>query len=79
MTHTPHEFSADFPEFAVKISELKQSDPEFVELYDEYHRVNRAVHRAETSVEPVGEVAETDLRKQRGQLKDQLYQIVSAA
>jgi len=73
MTHTPHEFHEEFPEHADRISELKQSDRHFAKLYDEYHHVNRAVHRAETNVEPIAGSAETDLRKRRAILKDELY------
>ena len=63
MSHTPHELAAEFPEFAQKISDLKQSDAHFAKLFEEYHEVNRAVHRAETNVEPVEELAEVEMRK----------------
>lgn len=73
MSHTPHELAADFPEHAERIHELKTHDPHFARLHDEYHEVNRAVHRAETHVDALSEEAETDLRKRRGALKDELY------
>jgi uncharacterized protein YdcH (DUF465 family) len=73
MSHTPHELVEDFPEHADRISELKRSDTHFARLVDDYHEVNRAVHRAETNVEPVSELAETELRKRRAALKDQIY------
>ena len=43
--------------------ELKTGDAHFARLADEYHALNRAVHRAETNVEPISPVAETDMRK----------------
>ena len=73
MTHTPHELAEDFPEHAARISQLKQSDAHFARLVDDYHAVNRAVHRAETNVEPLDDTAETELRKRRSQLKDEIY------
>lgn len=73
MTHTPHELTADFPDKAEKISQLKQSDAHFAKLADEYHDLNRAVHRAETNVEPMEQLAEADLRKRRAALKDQIW------
>lgn len=73
MSHTPHELVADFPDKADQISKLKQSDAHFAKLADEYHEVNRAVHRAETNVEPLEQLAETDLRKRRSVLKDEIW------
>ncbi|GHG91100.1 YdcH family protein [Pseudodonghicola xiamenensis] len=78
MTHTPHELNEEFPEQVEKIAELKKSDPHFAKLVDEYHEVNRAVHRAETNVEPVEELTEVDLRKQRAALKDEIWGLISA-
>ena len=40
--------------------------------------VVRAVHRAETDIEPMEDVALVDLRKQRAALKDAVYRIVTA-
>ena len=78
MSHTPHELAEEFPEYAAKIADLKQSDTHFARLADEYHEINRAVHRAETNVEPVEELAEVDMRKKRGALKDEIYRLLSA-
>lgn len=78
MSHTPHELVADFPEKADLISELKQSNAHFARLADEYHEINRSVHRAETNVEPISPDAETDLRKRRAALKDELWSLLSA-
>lgn len=78
MTNTPHELAADFPEHADRIHALKASDPHFARLMEEYHEVNREVHRAETQVEPVSEAAEAALRKRRATLKDELYRMIRA-
>ena len=79
MTHTPHELHEEFPEFAEKMTALKGSDAHFARLFDEYHEVNRAVHRAETLVEPTDQFHEEELRKRRAALKDQLYRMLTAA
>lgn len=79
MSHTPHELHEEFPEKAETISALKQSDAHFAKLADEYHDVNRAVHRAETNVEPISAQAETELRKKRAALKDQIWGMLAAA
>lgn len=78
MTHTPHELAADFPEYEARIHELKASDPHFARLMEEYHQVNREVHRAETLVEPIAEEAELALRRKRAALKDDLYRMMRA-
>ncbi len=79
MSHTSHELAKDFPEHAERISELKQSDGHSSRLFDEYHEINRSVHRAETNVEPLDDLVEVEMRKKRGALKDELYQILTAA
>lgn len=72
MVHTPHELAEEFPEHHDKIHNLKMSDPHFARLADEYHHLNRAVHRAETGTEPVADHTETDMRKRRMALKDEI-------
>lgn len=79
MANTPHELAAEFPDKSGAISVLKQSDAHFARLADEYHEVNRAVHRAETNVEPASEQAEAELRKTRAALKDKIWGILSKA
>ena len=75
--HTPHELHEEFPDKADRIQELKQTDHHFARLADEYHEINRAVHRAETNVEPMDDLAETELRKKRAHLKDEIFRILS--
>ncbi len=72
MSHTPHELAEEFPDKIDAMHELKRVNGHFRKLADDYHDVNRAVHRAETNVEPMTEMAETDLRRQRMLLKDQI-------
>ncbi|SPF78318.1 YdcH family protein [Pseudoprimorskyibacter insulae] len=77
MSHTPHELHEEFPELAEKISDLKQADAHFARLAEEYHEINRRIHRAETNVEPIEGLAEGELRKQRGALKDEIYRMLT--
>lgn len=78
MSHTPHELAEEFPDYAEKMSELKQSDAHFAKLADEYHEINRAIHRAETDVEPTDDLNMAVMRKQRMALKDQIWGLISA-
>ena len=72
MTHTPHELAEEFPDKVDRIHALKVENSHFRKMFDEYHDVNRAVHRAETNVEPMDGAAEQALRKKRMHLKDEL-------
>lgn len=78
MSHTPHELHEEFPDMAERIAALKGSDAHFARLAEDYHEVNRAIHRAETHVEPVDDLVETEMRKKRGALKDEIYRILTA-
>ena len=79
MSHTPHELAEEFPHDAEKIHQLKVSDPHFAKLMDAYHDVNRAVHRAETGVEPVDDFTQTTMRKERMALKDEIASMLAKA
>ncbi|GFE63000.1 YdcH family protein [Litoreibacter roseus] len=72
MSHTPHELHEEFPDKTDQIRTLKMTDGEFQRLFDTYHEVNRAVHRAETNVEPCDQFREEELRKERMRLKDRI-------
>lgn len=79
MSNTPHELHEDFPEFAKSISVLKQVDAHFARLAEDYHALNRRIHRAETNVEPMDDLAMIELRKERGALKDTLYALLKSS
>jgi uncharacterized protein YdcH (DUF465 family) len=78
MTHTPHELAEEFPDQVQLIADLKTVNTHFARLVDEYHEVNRAVHRAETNVEPTDDLNEEALRKKRMHLKDEIWQIMKS-
>ena len=73
MSHTPHELADDFPEDKERIAELKRTSPHFAKMEARYHEINRTIHRMEERIEPVSDVTELALRRERMQLKDQLY------
>ncbi len=73
MSHTPHELHEEFPQFEALIHHLNETDSHFLRLSNEYHEVNRKVHRAETDIEPVDDATMTEMRRQRMRLKDEIY------
>lgn len=77
MSHVPHELAEEFPGQAAAIQALKAENAHFAKLVDEYHTLNRAIHRAETNVEPVEQLAETEMRKQRMALKDEIARMLA--
>lgn len=79
MSNTPHELHEEFPDHVEVIHQLKTKDAHFAKLFDEYHEVNRAVHRAETDVEPTDDLHMGELRKQRMVLKDELWGMIQSA
>jgi len=72
MSHTPHELREEFPEFAQQIHAL-HANGHFAKLADAYHEINRAIHRAETNVQPTDDAHLEDMRKQRLKLKDDIF------
>jgi len=78
MSHTPHDLSEEFPDSVDAIHALKTSDAHFARLMDEYHVVNREIHRAETLVEPTSDEHEAELRRKRLHLKDEIARALAA-
>ena len=79
MAHTPHELHEEFPDLADKITELKTGDAQFARLADEYHALNRAIHRIECEVETTSDTYLTRLRRQRLALLDEIAAIIEEA
>jgi uncharacterized protein len=78
MSHTPHELAEEFPDQSARIHELRSANAHFARLCDEYHQVNRAVHRAETRVDVLSAEHEAELRRTRMHLKDEIATLLRA-
>ncbi|MEP2707189.1 MAG: DUF465 domain-containing protein [Roseibium sp.] len=79
MSHVPHELHEEFPDAGNALHTLKTSDAHFSRLADEYHEINREVHRIETDVEPASDEVLEDLKKKRLLLKDKIAALLAAA
>lgn len=77
MSNTPHTLQEEFPGQLEKLHELKLSNAHFAKLLEQYDMVNAKVHRAETLVEPMEQLAETQLRKERAAIKDEIAQMLA--
>ena len=76
MSHVPNELHEEFPQAAERISQLKQKNAHFARMAEDYHEVNRTIHRMETNVEPASDEALETLKKQRLSLKDQIATMI---
>lgn len=77
--HTPNELTTIFKRDRDLITQLKGSDAHFARLADEYHEVNRQVHRIEAETEAASDERTEDLKKQRLHLLDEISGIVTKA
>lgn len=74
-----HDLIHEFPEYKDKIHELKTSDPHFASLFEAYHEVEHEVRRIEEGNETTSDEYLEEKKKERLNLKDQLYAILKEA
>lgn len=79
MSHVPHELHEEFPEAAEAIHALKGANAHFARLSDEYHSINRQIHRIEAEIEPTSDEVLEDLKKKRLHLKDEIAAMIAAS
>lgn len=77
MSNTPHTLGEEFPDQMEQIHALKASDPRFARLLADYDEVNDEIHVAETNVQPTSQDHETQLRKRRLAIKDEIAQALT--
>lgn len=77
MSHVPHELAEDFPNLAPAIRDLRMKNAHFARLVDEYHEINRSVHRSEINVDALGDGDIRALRVRRMQLKDEIASMLT--
>ncbi len=73
-----HDLETELPKYADKIASLKESNSEFRELYDRYHRRDQEVWDIEEQVKNTSDYYLEDRKKERLALKDQLYAMLRA-
>lgn len=78
MSHVPHELHDEFPEYVQKLHDLKVSDAHFAKLSEDYHEVNREIHRIEAEIEPTSDAYLEDQKKKRLMLLDQISTLLHA-
>ena len=68
----PHAIHEEFPNDADRIHQLKVTDSHFARLLEDYDQINDQVAGAESRQAPISDGAETELRKKRAMLKDEI-------
>ena len=72
MSNTPHTLSQEFEGQIDRIHALKASDAHFARLLVDYDQVNDEIHLAETNLRPTAQDHESELRRRRLAIKDQI-------
>jgi uncharacterized protein YdcH (DUF465 family) len=70
-----HDLHHEFPEYEESIHQLKTEDKHFKKMFDEYHLVNKDIHRIETN-EIFTDEEIKELKVKRLQLKDKLLKML---
>lgn len=74
-----HPLIHELPEYAELIHRLKLEDPEFHDLLEHYHDIDKEIYRIEQEIEPTSDQYLEILKKKRIFLKDKLYQMLREA
>ena len=74
-----HSLVKEFPEHKAVIHDLKLNDGHFARLFDDYHEVEKEVHRLESEDSPVADDYIEGLKKKRLALKDELFAMLQNA
>ena len=77
--HTPNELTEIFKRDRDLLTKLKAADAHNARLADEYHEVNREVHRIEAETEAASDERFETLKKKRLALLDEITAIVTKA
>jgi uncharacterized protein YdcH (DUF465 family) len=79
MTLQKHDLHHEFPEFNEEIHQLKMTDDHFLRLFNEYHDVNQEIRRIEQGIENTSDDYIEMKKKERLQLKDNLFVMLKKA
>lgn len=79
MSHVSHELHDEFPADAEILRRLKTGDAHFAKLAEQYHDLNREIHRIEAGVEAASDARAEELKKQRLSILDQVSVMICAA
>lgn len=76
MLNEKHDLIHELPEHRETIHNLKISDNNFLQLFEQYHEVDHEVHRIEIGIENTSDNYLEEQKKLRLHLKDELLKII---
>lgn len=68
-----------FPEYRDLITQLKHNDLHFTKLFDRHNEIDQKIKNIEANIEHATDVEVETLKKEKLNLKDQLYAILVKA
>ncbi len=68
-----HSLTHDFAEHKQKIIDLSQTDANFKQMADEYHKLDFEIRKLELANVPVADDYFNEIKHKRSELKDKLY------
>ncbi len=71
-----HDLAHELPEHREKINQLKQNNQHFARLFSQYNDLDEQVRKIEEGFENTSDEFIEGLKKQRLQLKDELFNIL---
>lgn len=74
-----HSLIADFPELREQLHNLRQQDPHFARLADEYEVLDKRICRVEDGIDVLDDGALSTLKAERVAMKDELSQQMKKA
>ena len=72
-----HDLAHEFPEYLEKMHELKTNDAHFAKLFARYDESDHAIKKYELGHEAISSEALEGLKKERLNIKDQVYKMLS--
>ena len=74
-----HDLIHELPEYKDQIHNLKMSNKHFEKLFDKYHDLDHQIRRIEEGIETPEDSYSEELKKERLQLKYELFVMIKAA
>lgn len=73
MSISDHALKVDFPDYQEVIQQLRNTDPQFRELSDQYDALDKKIRGLEVRDVPTDDDHFRDMKLERAHLKDRLY------
>ena len=74
-----HPLSRDFPEYRQQLQHLSSTNPQFVQLAQNYEALDKRIYEVEDGREAVDDLGLQGLKNQRVILKDQITELLKKA